>query len=179
MRTSAQWWHEVKADPEKLVNWLKRQYHGELTAAERIEKYCLERAPEQWKRILAGIAHDERTHAEWVGRLLLARDITPTTLEKEERYWDKTLSGIDSFEKAAAVAAHAENMRLERIRILATEDDPKFKDIATTFSSILRDEGIHAIAFKRMAGSEALAQTIAAHVAGSEAIGLINTSEVL
>ena len=32
MKTSVQWWEEVSKDQSKLINWLKNQYHGELTA---------------------------------------------------------------------------------------------------------------------------------------------------
>lgn len=178
MKTSEQWWEETKSDSEKLVNWLKRQYHGEVTAAERIEKYCIEKSPEQWIRVLRGIAFDERKHAEWVGVLLSVRGISAEKLQKEERYWDKTLGQIDSFQKATAVAAHAENMRLERIRVIAGDESAP-QDIRGVFQAILFDEERHAAAFKRMAGDEALAATLEAHIMGSQAIGLINVSEVL
>ena len=48
-------------------------------------------------------------------KLLRARGAKPVVLDKDERYWRETLDGIDSFESGAAVAAHAEEMRLARI----------------------------------------------------------------
>ena len=49
--------------------------------------------------------------------MLLARNITPEILQKEERYWEEVITedfGSDT-NYACAVAAHAEEMRLERI----------------------------------------------------------------
>jgi len=62
------------------------------------------------------IADQESNHAAWVAELLKSRNLEPRILEKKERYWDKTLTDIHTFLRGAAVAAHAEEMRLERIR---------------------------------------------------------------
>jgi len=35
MKTVQQWWDEVSNDPEKMIVWLKKQYHGEVTAEAR------------------------------------------------------------------------------------------------------------------------------------------------
>ena len=178
MQTSAQWWAETKSDEVKLIAWLQKQYHGEITAADRIEDFCLSRAPANWVPSLKRIAREERTHAAWVGTLLAARGINPVRLNKPERYWDETLKGITDFETAAGVAAHAENMRLERIELIAN-DYTGPEDIRATFAKILRDEHGHANAFREMAGPDAIAKTLDAHLAGSAAIGLINVTEVL
>lgn len=175
--TSKQWWDKTKASTESLVNWLQRQYHGEVTAAERIEKYCLADAPPQWKKTLEVIASQERKHATWIARLLHNRWTIPGPAH-EARYWQKTLGEIDSFETAAATAAHAENMRLERIETIADDVDAP-EDVRKVFQDILKEEVFHAAAFEKMAGSKAMAETLEAHIMGRQAIGLINVSEVM
>ena len=30
MKTSQQWWDDTKSDTEKMINWLKNQYHGDV-----------------------------------------------------------------------------------------------------------------------------------------------------
>lgn len=175
--TSKQWWEKVSASEENLVAWLRRQYHGEVTAAERIEQYCLTQAPAKWVKTLKMIAEQERKHAGWVQGLLANRDAVPGPAH-QNRYWEKTLGEIDSFESAAATAAHAENMRLERIETIAFDENAP-ADVKEVFEAILREEVFHAHAFEKMAGSKAMADTLEAHIMGRQAIGLINVSEVL
>lgn len=173
-QSSKQWWDAIKIDQTRFTSWLMKQYHGEVTAAERIiaftEKYT---HPEsRVARTLLTIADQERTHAAWVGELLIARGITPTVLEKEERYWDKTLGGIESFETGAAVAAHAEHMRLERIRVIVA-DMTAPADVRAVFARILPQEEFHEHAFSILAGEKAMQDTLRDHQAGRMAIGLI------
>lgn len=173
MKTSQEWWQETKNNPEQLVAWLKKQYHGEITAAQRIHSFVEEFAQETpWKPVLEKIAEQEVTHAGWVGELLTNRGITPKVLEKKERYWDKTLPSIDSFERGAAVAAHAETMRLHRIEAIA-DDEEAPEDIREVFQKILPQERFHAKAFSEMAGEKAMAVALKDHHLGMEAIGLI------
>lgn len=94
MQTTKQWWDEVSNSPEKMIAWLKAQYHGEVTAEGRmrgmIEKYDLD--PQSVAAVIVNrIADDEKRHAEWVGELLYTRGITAEVLQKEERYWNETL----------------------------------------------------------------------------------------
>ena len=94
---------------------------------------------------MATIAAQERTHASWVGQLLQARGVTPQLLDKDDRYWRETLTGIDSLESGAAVAAHAEDMRLARIEVIASDSDPHVPDdIRSVFARILPQERFHA-----------------------------------
>lgn len=171
-KTSLMWWEETLKDEGKMIAWLKKQYHGEVTASERIlvlsEKYC---GNSVHKLILSIIAKQERNHASWVGELLTARGVTPSVLEKEERYWNQTLPGIKNFETAAAVASHAERMRLERIRVIASHPETP-ADIREVFKRILPEEMFHERAFGRMAGDEALKQTQGNHNLGLKALGL-------
>ncbi|KND51454.1 MAG: hypothetical protein ABA06_04065 [Parcubacteria bacterium C7867-001] len=166
------WLENVLRDSKKMVDWLTKQYHGEVTAAGRIRifagEYCedLEHA-----RILEVIASQEEDHANWVASLLHARGIEAKVLDKNERYWEQTLPGIESFRTGAAVAAHAEHMRLVRIRAIV--DHPNTPaDIRDVFAKILPQEVFHAEAFSRMAGAEALEATRGKHEAGLEALGL-------
>lgn len=171
-RTSLAWWEDVLSNPTLLISWLQKQYHGEVTAADRIrtfaDSYCTD--PLQQKT-LALIASQEELHASWVATLLLLRAVKPTVLKKDERYWDKTLPGIEDFISGAAVASHAERMRLNRIQVIC--DHPATpEDIRTVFLKILPQEKFHERAFAQMAGSEALEATRGNHEQGLEALGL-------
>lgn len=179
MRTSKQWWDAIKTDDSALIGWLQKQYHGEVTAADRIEKYALSRAGADFTRdTLSLIAEQERTHASWVGDLLRARGVEPRVLDKDERYWDRVVGAIDSLESAAAVAAHAEVMRLERIRVIC-EDASAPADIRDVFSRILPQEMFHADAFAVIAGKPAVEAARTGHLAGAEAIGFVTAHEAL
>jgi rubrerythrin len=172
-RTSEQWWADTRQDPELLQEWLQKQYHGEVTAAERIQSFAnaLAEPGSHAERLLHIIAGQETDHANWVGDLLVIRGIEPVVLEKEERYWEETLPKIGDFATGAAVAAHAEHMRLERIRVIADHPDTD-TDIRTVFDRILPQEVFHERAFTSLAGDEAMQRTLAAHMSGRQAIGL-------
>lgn len=181
IRTSKEWWAETKASPEKLIAWLRKQYHGEVTAAERIERYCIAKLAVDDARgdRLRVIADQERQHAEWVAQLLRTRGEMPQLLPtKPERYWTRALAAMHSFEDAAGVAHHAETMRLERIWVIAADLDAPF-DIRETFARILQDERWHAAAFKALAGPQAVERTAQAHQQGAAAIGFLSVHESL
>lgn len=76
-----------------------------------LDQFGNEMTQEQRKTVEI-IADQEKNHSEWVGKLLIARGEVPKLLEKVERYWDVVLTGLDSFLKATAVAAHAEGTKL-------------------------------------------------------------------
>lgn len=174
MKTTEQWWNEVSNDPAKMIEWLKDQYHGEVTAAGRIRK-LLHDYPDITKtetQLVEMIADDEAKHAEWVKQLLEARGIEAKVLEKEERYWAKTLPTESvSFQRMCAIGHHAEVMRLDRIRLLA--EDERFNDIAEVFTKILSDEVFHAKAFGVMSTPEDIAATAQNHAEGKNALGLV------
>lgn len=173
-RTSEEWWHEVKNNPDELLRWLENQFHGEQTAVERITSFAAEYAEpdtRNWK-ILHRIAEQEEQHAVWVGDLLRARGVEPALMIKDERYWDETLGGIEGFESGAAVAAHAEAMRLERIEVIAADEDAP-DDIRAVFAAILPEERFHERAFREMAGADAMIEAFEAHQMGRAAIGLV------
>lgn len=171
-KTSEQWWSETKNDDQLLNDWLIKQYRGEVTAAHRIrafaEQYCNDKRA---IKILHVIAEQEEQHASWVLDLLKARDIEPDVSNAEERYWKETLPDIESFETGAAVGAHAEAMRLERIRAIA-EDSDADTDIRETFQRILKDEVFHERTFRSMAGESAMLATAQSHERGLEVLGL-------
>lgn len=174
LKTSLEWWNDVKNSPDKLVNWLKNQYHGEAVASERIRKYILPKFEGKYHFMVERIADDEDRHASWVGELLSKRGVTPEVLKKEERYW-KTVMTEDFSEDgnyAAAVAAHAEEMRLERIKVIM-DDATADEDIVQTFKNIYKDELFHAKGFKLIAGDEYYNKASNTHAKGLEALGLI------
>lgn len=171
-KSSARWWEEIKSNPAKFDTWLIKQYRGEVTAADRIERFAAEYAPdEKSRKTLSVIASQERQHAAWVLDLLVARGVTPSLEHAEERYWSATLPSIESFETAAAVGAHAEAMRLERIRTIV-EDENADIDVRSTFSRILKDEVFHERAFRKLAGSKAMKAVAPSHRKGRELLGL-------
>lgn len=173
MKTTEQWWEEVSNDSEKMINWLKDQYHGEVTAEKRIRDLTVQYdlSPDQ-ERIINKIADDEKLHAIWVKELLEARGITAEVLNKEERYWNKTLPKQKvSFEEMCAIGHHAELMRLDRITLLS--NDERFKDIAEVFSKIRPDEVFHTKAFASLSTPDMIEKTRKNHEDGLNALGLV------
>lgn len=173
MKTSKQWWDEVKASPEAINEWLQKQYTGEVTAADRIVRLGEQfDANPKAQKILATIAAQEAQHAEWIRALLVVRGINPEVGNAEKRYWAKTLPGIVDFETGAAVAAHAEKMRLERIQVICDDEDAPW-DIRYTFKKILKDELWHEKAFRALSTDDALEKTLHGHEEGRESLGLV------
>src|SRR5688500_4335397 len=116
--TSEQWWNDVKNDEPRLMDWLRKQYHGELTAWQRIVNYVTtnrENLNTKAVFVLEKIAAQEYTHAHLVSKLLHARgDMALPLPEHSARYWNVTLpEGANALplEEVSAVAAHAERMR--------------------------------------------------------------------
>lgn len=175
-KTSQEWWDSIKNDPELIKKWLVNQYHGEAVASQRIKEHILpffETAPKS-KAVVERIAADEEKHAKWIATLLENRGLTAEILKKEERYWNEVIN--EEFkgngQYAAAAAAHAEEMRLERIEVLCT-DPVVDSDIKMTFLMILKDEKFHAKAFKSLGGEEYYNESAENHAKGMEALGLI------
>lgn len=175
-KTSLQWWNETKTDPIKLIDWLKDQYHGERTAAERIQKAFFTAGntlTDKEASLVKRVIKEEKLHAKWVGKLLISRGITPEVLNKEERYWNK-VTPLDNADKEtlAAIGTHAETMRLERIKVIAS-DKTAPNDIREVFKRILKMEEGHVKIFSSMTTSEHLHKTQDNHQAGLNALGLI------
>lgn len=177
LETTQQWWDRVSNSDEEMVKWLKAQYHGEVTAAERIA----DAIPTYWvvfnsleHTVLLSIVSDELKHAKWVRKLLTSRGIAAEVLQKEERYWNEVLPKTleeNTFEYFCAVGHLAETMRLDRISLLAS--DTRFEDIAKVMSDIYPDEIFHARAFKEMSTKADIAKAREFHNIGMNAIGLI------
>lgn len=172
MKTSQEWWKEVKNDPIKLQYWLQKQYIGEVTAADRIRQFRDDHAPIKHHKVLNIIANQESQHAEWIKELLINRGIEAMLSDPNQRYWKETLPGIEDFETGSAVASHAERMRLERIRVIANDVTGPF-DIVQTFLKILPDEEFHEKAFAYMSSPEAMQATLKNHEAGAISLGLV------
>lgn len=173
MQTTERWWKEVSSDSKKMIKWLKKQYHGELTAEHRIRSLItLYNLEDKSAKLISTIADDEAVHAELIEGLLLDRDVEPESLVHQERYRDIVLPVKDaSFEYMCAVGYYAETMRLDRIRLLATE--PKFKDIANTFYRILPDEIFHSKVFKFLSDDASLVEVGNNHRMSVNALGLV------
>jgi rubrerythrin len=170
---SVEWWKATKNNPQAFLKWLKDQYHGEVTAATRMRELILVYpANPKWKETVETIAKQEELHAEWVAGLLVARGVRPEVLDKRERYWENTLKQITDWDTGCAVAAHAEAMRLERIR--AITDDPETpSDVREVFGKILLQEEFHEKAFRSFTTNEAMKRTLEGHLAGMNELGLV------
>lgn len=173
MKTSQTWWNEVKQSPTLLADWLVKQYRGEVTAASRIRAFSNKFGPtDKLKHVLEVIAGQEETHASWIKELLITRGLVPSIDNAENRYWAETLPGINSFETGAAIAAHAEKMRLERIEVISNDEQAP-SDIRDTFLKILKDELFHEKTFREMSTSEAMLVTTKGHQLGMQTLGLV------
>jgi hypothetical protein len=172
--TSQTWWKTIRVDAARLHAWLYDQYRGEVTAASRIEGVRDRFATPGTRayRVLTAIANQERAHATWVGALLAARGLPVEVQAKSDRYWQKVVPGIDDLETAAAVGAHAETMRLERIEVIANDPNAP-DDVRAVFARILPQERFHARAFTSLATAVTLEKTASAHALGREALGLV------
>lgn len=172
MKTSEQWWTDTKADPAKLHDWLIKQHRGEVTAAERIlamlDKFEVN---SKHTRTIKEIAKQEEFHAKLVLKLLTDRGIEPSVEGAEDRYWKEVLPAAIDFETTAAIGAHAERMRLERINAIVADRDAPV-DIRVVFAYIQKQEMWHTEAFARMAGSDALRKTIPTQEQGRAVLGL-------
>lgn len=175
-QTSAQWWNQTKGDPIKLINWLKDQYHGEMTAAKRIKELFFvagNTLTNKEASLLERIISEEEIHTNWIKNLLTARGIKAEILVKEERYWNKVLPKTEaSKEELAAIAHHAETMRLERIGVIAADTQGP-KDIRNVFKRILPMELNHSKWFAELSTNEHIKSALANHHDGMNELGLV------
>lgn len=174
MKTTAEWWEVVSQSPEKMDDWLKSQYHGEVTASKRIEEMkVLPGYTKADAEVIDRIIADEEKHALWVKQLMQDRGLTPYEIRKEERYWVPTLAEAKNkptFSYMCAVAHLAETMRLDRIELLAK--DTQYKDIAKVFKAILKDELYHTTEFGKLSTPEDIKHAKKFHDIGKNALGL-------
>jgi hypothetical protein len=91
--------------------------------------------------------------------------------EKQDRYWQRTVPEVTDLATGAAVGAHAEKMRLQRIEAIANDADAD-ADIRSVFARILPQERFHERAFRSLATPAALAATEGAHELGRRVLGL-------
>lgn len=171
---SAAWWAATRDDRARLVAWLYAQYRGEVTAARRILDLRDAHAPagSRAHRLLTVIAGQEATHAGWVGELLARRGLVAELRgEPEARYWRAPLAAIVDLETGCAVGAHAEAMRLARIRAIAA-DPLAPADIREVFARILPQEQFHERAFRSLATADSMQRTREAHDLGVKLLGL-------
>jgi tRNA isopentenyl-2-thiomethyl-A-37 hydroxylase MiaE len=178
MHTTQEWLDKVLTDTSAMEHWLRRQFVGEVKASYRILELAarakVEGATPLCWGMVAKIAVEELTHSQWVGDLLKVRQIPLPDLEDAEiRYWDPVLGYAKTLDQMFAAGYHAEEMRLVRIRGLIA-DGRTPEDIRTVFMSILQDEIGHAHVFKTYATPAALAESLAAHKAGMEALNLVD-----
>lgn len=181
LETSKQWWDRIKNDKGLFFNWITKQVAGEFAAVKRISEIVEEHTdPDTVARfLLTKIVSDENKHGEWMLKIAASYGVdTSIIIEESKRYWDKVeplAKELNDFQYSCAVAAHAEEMRLERIKAIAEDDvfgqsNPLIQKI---FKDILVDETFHASAFALLAGETALVEALDNHLEGMEALGLV------
>jgi tRNA isopentenyl-2-thiomethyl-A-37 hydroxylase MiaE len=173
MKTSKEWWDTLLADNDKMVDWLKRQYHGELMAGGRIREVfkVFELSQEDAKKV-AKVAREEDLHASLIATLLEERGVPAEVLEHEERYWKHAYDKMDTVEDAAAVGFLAEEMRLERISVIANCVRSPF-DIKKVMGRIYTQEVGHVQTFKDLTNADAIEAHMEKHNEGLNALGLV------
>ena len=174
MKTTSEWWAETKADPEKLAHWLRRQYVGEMAAVNLLSELLITyggQATESECDKVHKVMCQEATHAKWMKRLMEGRKIDPEVgATAERRYWSEVKPAVNSFQEGCAAGYHAEHMRLERIRCIASDTDPAVADLAETFAKILPHEMWHERVFDEMRQGQTLTQY---HEKGLEKLNLL------
>jgi hypothetical protein len=173
MKTSKEWWQEVKSDPERMDAWLRRQYVGEIAAvnllSELLIRHGSEATPEEWDTVHK-IMCQEATHGKWIKRVMDARGIKPEPDgDPQRRYWAEVRPHVNSFVDGMAAGFHAESMRLERIRTIVEDEDVP-ADIRKVFSDILPHEEWHEEAFDAMRQGRELSRY---HERGLQALNLV------
>ncbi len=173
METSKTWWDRTKTSAPAFEAWLYDQYRGEVTAASRIDalRDAFTEKRSRAHLILTVIAEQERKHALWVAGLLRARGLDVHVEPVEDRYWKRTVPEVVDLETGAAIGAHAEKMRLERIETIASDSDAD-ADVRAVFRRILPEERFHERAFRSLSSDSALAKTAGAHDLARRALGL-------
>lgn len=178
--TSAEWWASIKKSPSAFKDWLMKQLAGEKAAAVRIQelsdRFC--RPESGAKEILAKIIKDEKKHALWIEKIVRTYYEEVEVVPETHRYWDEVEPDIETFSSlqyACAVAAHAETMRLERIKAIASDDEFGAANplIQSTFQAILQDEQFHAESFAMLAGEYCMQKAKDNHLSGMKALGLV------
>ena len=172
-KTSAQWWGETKSDPEKLIEWLRRQYVGEMAAVNLLSEVLLrfggQATKEQWDLVFTVMAQEAK-HARWMKGLLDMRGIAlPDDARADTRYWKEVVPNVTSFKEAVAAAFHAEHMRLARIRAICNDASAP-GDIREVFQRILPDEEWHESVFDKMRDGVEMTRY---HEKGLEALNLV------
>jgi len=182
-RTSYDWWAGVLMTPGKLEDWLKRQYHSEASAVNRIGK-LKEKAEAvgvregiegsnwyEWEALLKMISDDEAKHAGQVAKLMLMRGLEPKILtEHRSKYFSKFQENMDtSVLGMTAVAAYAELTSLTRFQAIMAHPETPI-DIRNEFKTILFEEEFHYAAFRRLAGDAAMERAKFRHQQGLQAV---------
>ena len=181
-QASKVWWDKIKNNPVLLNEWLIDQYRGEKGAYERMTEILnsdLQMTRKQ-KNVLSVIAKEELTHSKWIKELLDSRVTkeeldTLTNVFIEERYWNQTLPTFydKTIEQLFAIGAHAEEMRLHRIKTIVHDRPVIHQDIKKVFEKILQDELIHAKIFKAMTTDKDYKEATANHINGLNALNLV------
>lgn len=173
MRTRT-WWEHLLKDEAKLNTWLVRLYNNEKDAEHRFidfaKRFC-DGDMEAW-HLFHFIAEQERRHAQIVLSVLNERGVEVyETSSGTGRYWSKVLPCAVDKDTAAGVGALAEQLSLERMRVII-EHPYTPKQLVDMFRQIEPDESLHARALANLAGKHGIKEVIDCHSEGLIALGL-------
>lgn len=169
------WWLELLANQTRLHSWLVRLYNNERDACGRFQDFAARYCKDDLEayHLFSFIAEQERKHGLIVLNVLIERKI----VEREkpaglaERYWQNVLPCVKDKASAAGVGALAEQLSLERMRVIINCDETP-DDLREMFRQIEPDESLHAKALANLAGKHGISSVIDCHSAGLEALGL-------
>lgn len=175
MKTTAQWLERVENDYDYFVDWMKKQYRGEVRASIKVREFAETIEPSKLREDLMSIADDESRHANWIRAILIIENIEIDADQEnaDNRYWREVMDGAEEYtrDEMLAAGAHAETMRLHRIAAVA--DSEVFQEhITKTFSKIFTDELRHATIFRDACSDDAYRAMSEKHEAGLRALGL-------
>jgi len=168
MKTSKQWWSEIKNNPLKFNKWLSQQWLAENVAFIKIKELSFN-DPDN-AAILTKIATDELKHSVLLQGLCENRGVEIAWGSTDRYYGSIKLEEL-SKDELYAIGHYAEGMRLSRIQAIVEDRDTP-RDISFVFSIILKDEVMHEKAFKVLASKDALQRMKNKHELGVQALGL-------
>ena len=173
MKSTSEWLEGILKDNKLLIDWLKKQYCGEVRAYIKITEVSKYLLPTETKSKLRHIANQELQHSFLIGTLIHSRGYLPSVNyhSTEKRYWKNTELKKKTFKELMAVGSHAENMRLVRINAICDHPDTP-DDIREVFQHIQKEELWHAKVFTDLSDIDSLEKMKYEHKCGLQLLGL-------
>lgn len=152
------WWEGVLIDYPQLIDWLEKQYIGELKAGERMrEVFGWFDLSEEDAKAVEKVASEEDLHAYWFAELLGDRNIAIEDIDQPATFWEDIKGTANTLEEAGAIAYLAEKARLTRMEVIADcKKSPH--DVKLVVKRVLHQEIQHASVFIKLTTNEEVAR---------------------